>query len=303
MKNSKRSTVVWIVVTFVFILGLGGALFYYLQNKADASVGYDGTTCPQLSAPAPGWCSDGTIVASSPTSNGCAMPPNCLRSITPTPTITSTTACGTSNGIAVPCASPPNSPTATSTVAANQVTYNLATGFNLIVVPEYMYQHTNPIYSTAFSGMTIYNYTNGNWQLDSRELKQGASYLVKNREGTKSVTINGTGEQLTGSLLNQSLTKGWNMVANNYDVGKRLDELVFSTYVVDPNCQTVPFCEELKSLAQLYSENRIYSRIYFFNDLTSSDANTFYATKILSSADLANYRIPARSGFWLYLYQ
>ncbi len=337
MKQSQRSVIFLLVVGVVFIFGLGGAAFYYLQNKADASViGSDGTTCPQLVAVDPNSCAGGTLVASTPSANGCPMPPKCVTTMTVAPSITATTACGTSpvaGSSASPCIAPPTkTPTICPMIASvppnwcsdgtvqqqpndangcpqppkcirDKVTFNLNTGWNVVVMPEYMYGITDPISSSAFSGMTMYNYSNENWQLNPQYIRQHASYLVKNKDSAKSITVQGSGMHAVGVYNGQQIYKGWNMMANNSESPKLLSEVTYKTYVPDPDCHTMPACGEFKSLANLFTEGRIYTKIFFFNDLTSSDPNTFYATKILSEADLSSYRVPAKSAFWVYLFR
>ena len=167
-----------------------------------------------------------------------------------------------------------------------------------------MFSSTEPVSSSAFTdaGMTIYNYSNGNWQLNPQYFRRMGSYIVKNPNNAVTITVNGSLHILNGVYNGQIVYKGWNTLANNSDSAKLLSEMNFRTYLNVPEC-TQPLCGDYKSMAQLLSDNRIYSRIYLFNDLTSADPNVFYATKILSSADLNNYKIPAHAGFWMYLFQ
>jgi hypothetical protein len=307
MKKTKRSVVVFIIVG-VLILGLAGAFFYYLQNKADASViGYDGTSCPNLVAADPSSCGMGTWAASTPTANGCPMPPRCVITKTPSicPEVMPPIAGWCADGVVEQQPADANGCPGAPICKRDKVVFNLNQGWNIVVIPEYMYRNTNPISSSAFTsaGLTVYNFTEGNWQANPSYLREGGSYLVKNPGNAKSVTVLGIGAQAVGAYLGQVLTVGWNMIANNSESPKLLTELNYKTYVPDPDCHTMPACGEIKTLANLFTESRIYSKVYFFNDLTSSDPDVFYSVKQLSSADLASYRVPAKSAFWVYLFR
>lgn len=324
--KTKRSRTLRLILLGVAVLALAVGAYFFFKNRVDAS-----TTCPQYSSPAPGWCSAGTIVASTPTPDGCSMPPTCQRVQTPLPTssitstvsqapISSSTPTSTCPQIVPPqtgwC---PNGQIQTQPNDANgcpqppkcitnqqpSYTFNLLHGWNTIVMPQSMFNSENPISTSAFrlTGISFYGFTNNQWEVWPTYLRVNGSYLAYNSGQDTYVTVLSTGGIMIGVYNGYKLNPGWNLVGNNEQFARTLSSFGFTTYKATPNCTTMPACNESKTMTQLFTEGRIYNKIFFFNIMTSTDPNVFYTAKTLSSIDMTSYQIPALSAFWIYLYQ
>jgi len=265
--KTKRTRAILVVLLGVVAIGVLIGAYFLIKNRADASTGE--ATCPQLMPPITGWCPNGTIVPSPSFVNGCAVPPQCITN---------------------------NSPS---------YTFNLQHGWNTVVMPQSMFNSQDPISTSAFrlTGISLYGFSNNQWDVWPTYLRVNGSYLVHNSGQDTSVTVLSNGQKMIGVYNGYKLNPGWNLVGNNEQFARTPSSFGFNTYKATPNCTTMPACNESKTMAQLFTEGRIYNKIYFFNVLTSTDPNTFYTAKTLTSTDMASYQIPSQSAFWMYVYQ
>ena len=303
-----------VVIALITLLFLA-VVYLIFKNGISANTS---SSCPQWQPPAQDWCSDGKVVAGQ-TIGDCTYPPTCVKgSMTPTVTTTATsnscpqlmpmkpgwcpngkieTQQNNLNG----CPQPPKC----ITNDAMSYTFNLTNGWNTITVPQFMFDSMDPISTSTFSlkGLSIYGYSNNKWETKPQFFRKNGSYLIYNSEQDRSVTVMANGQMIIGTYNGYKLNPGWNLVGNNELFSKTPSKFDFTTNVSKPGCTTPLLCDESKTISQLFAEGRIYKRIYFFNNMQSTDPNVFYTTKVLSSADLATYQIPALKAFWIYLYK
>lgn len=225
-------------------------------------------TCPQLMPMQTGWCTGGQITSQPNDTSGCPQPPICIKD------------------------------------SHRTVTLTLNTGWNAIVIPEYMFEETDPISTDAFTslGYTVWSFNDKKWEHPT-SFRRNGSYFVKNYGAQATVTVKGTGAMLVGSINSFILKPGWNLVANNESYAKAPSNALFVNNTIMPNCNMGAFCNETKTLAELFNTGRLYDRIYFINDTTSSDPNVFYKSVVLSSSNLNSSIISANSAYWVYLRQ
>lgn len=252
----------------ILVVSLGFLTVVYLifKNEINANTNI---SCPQLMPMAPGWCPNGRIETQPNNSSGCPQPPKCIT----------------------------NNKTSYS--------YNLEHGWNAIVMPQALFNLTDPISAAPFkqNSLTIMNFSNNKWEVKPTYIRKNGAYLVVNYGQDTSAAVMAEGSVQTGLANSYKLNPGWNLVGNNEQYAKTPDKFTFLTNNTKPNCTTPPLCNESKTIAQLFSEGRIYNRIYFFNNLQSQDPNIFYTAKKLTTADLKSYQIPALKAFWIYLYR
>ncbi len=154
----------------------------------------------------------------------------------------------------------------------------------------------------ALTGLTLFNYAESQWERKPQFFVKNGSTLVYNSGNDMTVTL--FDNKYTSCCAGYKLNPGWNLVSNSELYARTPNEITFSTYKNKPNC-TLPaiYCYETKSISQLFAEGRIYDKVFFFNNLQSTEPSVFYTRKEITVADLATYKIPALGAFWIYLYQ
>ena len=105
-----------------------------------------------------------------------------------------------------------------------------------------------------------------------------------------------------------TIRRGWNLLANGTDKSLPLSEMSYSALKTgqENNCVDSQ-CFESKTLNQLLSgtdqTSRAYRTIFSIKNTGTADPNEAFQTIQVTSDNLSTVKIPAKTAFWLYLFE
>jgi len=126
-------------------------------------------------------------------------------------------------------------------------------------------------------------------------LQPGTGYYVYSRSDNVKVPL----KEVSGAKTGVQVHQGWNLLANDTDQAAKLSELVYSV-VKTAACKTTD-CTESKSLRNLYSSGRAYSKIYVVSNDKETDAAKAFQVLTVDANNADSITIPTGKIFWFYL--
>jgi hypothetical protein len=117
-------------------------------------------------------------------------------------------------------------------------------------------------------------------------IEPGLGYYARNQGNTiKKITF----PQKYFTRRSVNVAQGWNLLANNFSSDKRLDQI------------TVNYKGEDRTIAELFSDGKVYKAIYEVKDPRATTAKDAFEVITLTDGDLDQLKISKRKMYWLYL--
>ena len=178
---------------------------------------------------------------------------------------------------------------------------SLTKGYNAFFVPSNMTSVDASVLGIdkyvlfAFNGDGLKQWYSSEKSALPKYLQPGTGYYIYSRSDNVKVPL----KEVTGATTGVQVHQGWNLLANATGQAAKLSELTYSV-VKTAECKTVD-CTESKTLRNLYSAGRAYSKIYVVSDDKATDAAKAFQILTVDSANADSITIPAGKIFWFYL--
>lgn len=197
------------------------------------------------------------------------------------------------------------SATSTSTSNISQATWSLPAGFSAHYVPSYYAGlKANEILN---AGMYIYRFNiegDKAWKIYTIEdaktvLTPGVGYYVYNPGERVSVDL----EEDSSYTETVNLRRGWNLLANSETGSIKLGEQEFPVIndSADNTCDTIDSCFTTKTISELVTEGRIYSKVFMIVDNTATDASEAFEIQTINAENIDSIQIPQGTPYWIYI--
>jgi hypothetical protein len=210
------------------------------------------------------------------------------------------------------------------------VKFKIEKGWNVVEVP----QNIQLIKTVAFTsrGLSVFvfnEYGDQKWHASVPNGSKNRTFM--HRKTGYYVWNPGPQVTVTADRITQStssiaiLHRGWNLLANSRDETQKLTDIWYRAVLpgyggncADPNSSACKLykscagknyeeCSRFKTLKELLTGDantkRGYAKLYVIVNTSTSDATKAFRVIEVTSANIDTVEIPARTGFWFYLFK